>query len=148
MRIFTKSVLSVALIATCFLFSNSLSAQYEDQGIKFTKGKFKKVLKKARKAGKPVFLDAMAEWCTPCKIMDESTFLDYHLGNLYNENFVSYKLDIDSKHGKKYKEKNNISFVPTFYYIDSKGQIRIEATGSQTVEDLMNHANAFLADYK
>lgn len=136
------------LVCFCLIMGlQDLQAQYENQGIKFKSGKFKKVLKKARKAGTPVFIDVMADWCTPCKIMEESTFLDYHLGNLYNESFVSYKLDIDSKAGKKFKVQNEVSFVPSFFYLDAKGKIKMEATGSQTVEELTELADAFLKRY-
>ncbi len=125
----------------------TLSAQYENQGLKFSKAKkLKKVLKKAKKNDQMVFVDFTAEWCVPCQIMEESTFLDFHLGNLYNDNFINYKLDIDSKEGKKFKKKYAITFLPSFMYFDQNGEPQMKEHGSKTVEELMAMAKKFMRE--
>jgi len=112
---------TLALICISALSFGSLQAQFEDQGIKFKTGKLKKVLKKAKKKDQFVFVEVGAEWCVPCQIMEESTFLDFHLGKLYNANFINYKLDVDSKEGKKFKKKYGIVYLPSFLYFDENG---------------------------
>lgn len=149
MRKFKQALLFLLVTlfsAVCSL--HTLQAQFEDQGIKFTSGKLKKVLKKAKKKGQMVFVDVTAEWCVPCEIMEESTFLDFHLGKLYNANFVNYKLDIDSKEGKKFKKKYAITFLPSFLYFDPNGNPQIKEHGSKTVEELTQLANEFISDHK
>jgi len=93
-----------------------------------------------------VFVDVTAEWCVPCQIMEESTFLDFHLGKLYNANFVNYRLDIDSKEGKKFKKKYAIQFLPTFLYFAENGEPQIKEHGSKTVEELTSMAQNFIRD--
>ena len=131
------------------LSQGTLQAQYENQGIKFSKAKkLKKLLKKAKKKDQMVFVDFTADWCVPCQIMEESTFLDFHLGKLYNANFISYKLDIDSKEGQKFKKKYGITFLPSFMYFDQNGEPQMKEHGSKTVEELMAMANKFMKENK
>lgn len=138
----------IALVCLSGYSFGALQAQYEDQGIKFTTGKLKKVLKKAKKKKQFVFVDVTAEWCVPCQIMEESTFLDFHLGKLYNANFISYKLDVDSKEGKKFKKKYGIVYLPSFLYFDENGEAQVKEHGSKTVEELTALANLFIQDNK
>jgi len=150
MSITRTTIIRLVVLSLISAFSfTSVQAQYENQGIKFTKKKkLKKVLKKAKKKNQMVFVDVTASWCAPCQIMEESTFLDFHLGNLYNDNFINYKLDIDSDEGKKFKKKYDIRFMPTFLYFDKKGELQIMESGSQTVEELMAMAKNIMRDNK
>ena len=139
------TILSTALLILGLLsFSFDSSAQIDGQGIEFTSGKLKRVLKKAKKKKQLVFIDVTAEWCMPCKIMEESTFEDFFLGKFHNEHFVNYRLDIDSKDGKKFKTKYGVEVLPSLLYFDKSGKMKVYNTGSQTVEELMQTAEQFV----
>ena len=54
-------------------FSFTVFAQ---EGIRFEKIPFKEILAKAKKENKLVFIDAMASWCGPCKMMEKNVHFD------------------------------------------------------------------------
>jgi thiol:disulfide interchange protein DsbD len=77
----------------------------------------------ARAAGKPVVIDFYADWCLPCKELDEKTFTDARVGKELDR-FVRVKADLTVAEDAKTKEltqKFAIVGVPTIVFIDSKG---------------------------
>ncbi len=88
----------------------------------FHKGNLKTAMAKAEKEGKHLFVDFYANWCAPCKLMDEYTFPDPELGKYMNENFISVKVDIDDFDGFAYKGQYNVKLLPTLMVLTCKGK--------------------------
>lgn len=93
------------------------------QGINFYH-KLDEALQVAKRENKMVFVDFYTSWCGPCKMMAADIFPQKEVGDFYNTNFVSVKIQCDDKGegveiGKKYK----VAAYPTLAYLDKNGEM-------------------------
>ena len=58
---------------------------------------YSKAFEAAKQEKKYVFVDAVADWCMPCKIMEQTTYRDEEVIALIKKHFVAAKLDVDQK---------------------------------------------------
>ncbi|MCB0518343.1 MAG: thioredoxin family protein [Lewinellaceae bacterium] len=107
------------------------------QGIEFFHGTLKEALEEADKLGKPIFVDAYAKWCGPCKRMAATTFKDESVGEFFNKNFINMKIDMEEGEGLTFRKKYPVSAFPTLFFIDGKGEIIHKVVGGQTVEGIL-----------
>lgn len=84
---------------------------------------FDSLLAQARETGKPIFLDAYATWCGPCKWMDKNMFTIDSVADFYNEHFICAKYDMEKGEGVKLKQRFNVIAYPTYLLIGSDGNI-------------------------
>lgn len=80
-------------------------------------------LAEARTSGKPVVMDFYADWCIPCKELDEFTFSDPRLRK-YADRFVFLKVDLTRDTGeleRRLMEQYAIQGVPTIVFLDAGG---------------------------
>lgn len=84
-------------------------------GVEFTTiTTWNQALEMARKANKPIFLDAYTDWCGWCKVMDKETFSDPTVAAFMNANFVNVKMEMETGEGIDVAMKNRITVFPTF----------------------------------
>lgn len=102
------------------LFSFSIYAQ---SGIQFQDLSYKDLLSKAKKENKLLFIDAMASWCGPCKLMDKNVFSKKEVGDYYNTNFVNAKFDMEKGEGRDLAKQFGVYSYPTFLYVNGEGQL-------------------------
>ncbi len=114
------------------------------QGIEFFKGDWEEVLKEAEQQGKPIFVDAYASWCGPCKRMARTTFQDPKVGEFMNENFVPAKFDMEKASGIRFGEKFPVQSYPTLFFIDYKGELLLRTVGAKNSEKLLEIAQSVL----
>jgi thiol:disulfide interchange protein DsbD len=77
----------------------------------------------ARAAGKPVVIDFYADWCLPCKELDEKTFTDQTVISELDR-FVRVKADLtapDDATTKALTQQYAVVGVPTIVFLDGKG---------------------------
>jgi thiol:disulfide interchange protein DsbD len=81
-------------------------------------------LAEAQKQGKGVIIDTFADWCIPCKELDQLTFTDVGVRS-EAEKFVTLKLDLTGDDANteagRAKSKFAIRGVPTVLFLDGKG---------------------------
>jgi len=82
-------------------------------------------LVEARNLGKPVMIDVYAEWCIPCKELDQYTFSDPSVKTAV-KGFTNLKLDMTTNEpnseASQARSRFNILGVPTIIFLDPTGQ--------------------------
>jgi len=103
------------------------------------------VLDKAAEQDKLVFIDFYADWCMPCKLMDEDVFTDKPIADFMNENFINYKIDAEKGHGPDLAQLYQIQAYPTLLFMDSKGKVLVRKIGAAYHTELRKLANEALS---
>jgi thiol:disulfide interchange protein DsbD len=85
------------------------------------------LLKEAKKMNKPVIIDFYADWCSPCRELEEITFHDAEIVKQAKQDFIMIKVDLTRKDNpvnelllKEYEVKG----VPTVVFLNGKGNER------------------------
>ena len=106
------------------------------------------VIDRAAIENKLVFVDVYAEWCLPCKMMDEDVFTDERLGSFFNDNFISLKVDGEKAEGPDIAFLYGINAYPTLLFLDHKGRILEKKVGSAYHSEMRRLAMASLEKKK
>lgn len=101
-------------------------------------------LASARAEGKPVVIDFYADWCLPCKELDEKTFTD---GAVISEmdRFVRVKADLtvpSDETTKALTKQYAIMGVPTILFLDENGREVSRLTGFEPADEFLQRVKA------
>lgn len=99
------------------------------------------VLEKAKQEGKMVFVDFYADWCLPCKLMEEDVFTDPEIGKLFNENFLNMHVDGESGAGSNLVSIFEVKVYPTLLFLDADGKVIVRKEGAAFHSELRDLAN-------
>ena len=123
------------------------------QGIKFEEGlTWRQVLAKAKAENKYIFVDCYATWCGPCKMMDEEIYPLKEVGDIYNGQFVSVKVQMDKTDKDDSLVKNwyidaarllstyTVSSFPTFLFFSPDGKPVHKVAATKSVEGFIELA--------
>jgi len=134
------------VIFVFFISFQSLStakSTYNETGVDYYTATIDEAKALAGSVGKLAFIEFYADWCGPCKWMDQTTFSNPKVSTYLNDNFISVKVNIDDFDGFSAKQKYNIKSLPTMLIFNSKGKMveRIEETLAPTklMKILSNH---------
>jgi thioredoxin-related protein len=132
--------LTSLLIIGLFVLPVSANAQ----GIDFETVDWESVKEKAKTSGLPIFVDAYASWCEPCKWMSDNTFGEEEVGVFFKDNYVSYKLNVEKGVGVDFAQKYGITSYPTLLYFNSDGELVHRIMGAYNSEDFIAKSRAAL----
>lgn len=134
------------LIVTLFIlgFTRILSS---GQGIEFFHGTWEETLAKAKEEDKIIFVDAFTTWCGPCKSMAANTFPNPEVGALFNQHFISVKIDMEKEMGLQFKKKFPVSAFPTLFFIDYDEAVVKKVVGAKSPTDLIQIGESVVAKY-
>jgi len=110
---------------------------YGQKSIKMEKGSMADILAMAKEENKPVMVDVYADWCGPCKMMEKRVFTKKKIANFYNNNFVNYKLDADSREGNAICNELRIQSIPAFIFYTPDGRIITSTEGVLSPADFL-----------
>lgn len=133
-----RIIVLVFLLVGLFYFSEA-----QNEGIRFEQTKeWKKVLDKAKKEKRLVFIDCYASWCGPCKIMAEQIFTLPETGEYFNTHFVNAKFDIEKDvAGRMIANQFKVEALPTLLFIDPNTQeVMQRLVGERDVTGLLSEA--------
>jgi len=137
-------LLAISMMA-CKTSDVAQTAKIPD-GIKFSpETKFETVLETAKSENKLVFVEFYADWCTPCKLMDQEVFSDKSIGDFFNKKFVNLKVNSEKGNGPDLSAIFEVKALPTLLFLDEIGRVVERREGAAFHTDLMNMAENALS---
>jgi len=146
---YNKKIIQSILILAIIIISNHLFAQ----GIRFEQNmNLEQIEAKAKAEHKYIFVDCYATWCGPCKKMDQETYNRREVGEIYNKQFISVKVQMDRTLADNQKVKSwygdaadienglGVNVYPTFLFLDANGKPVHKATGFRDSKEFVQLA--------
>ena len=133
-----KNLQRMGLLALCVLFISTV-VMAQTRSVEFEHTKWKKVLKKAKKENKLIFVDCYTSWCGPCKKMAKDVFTQDKVADYFNNNFVNCKIDMEKGEGPELKSGWEINAYPTFLVINFEGKIIHRVVGAYDADEFIGY---------
>lgn len=133
-----RNLLTLFVLALSGLFI-STATRAQNRSVEFEHTEWKKVLNKAKKENKLIFVDCYTSWCGPCKMMAKDVFTQDHVADYFNANFVNYKVDMEKGEGPTLKPDWKINAYPTFLVINSKGEVIHRVVGAYGADEFIEY---------
>lgn len=134
-----KQLFILALLLTTLFFSFTYSQKkhtLEDE-IEFHEGNWESLLAKAKRDGKPFFVDVYTTWCGPCKKMEKITFKNKEVADYAKKNFIAYRIDAEKGEGTKIAREYKVRAYPTLLFFDKNGKKTGKVVGYADVERML-----------
>jgi len=132
----TYIVKKIILFVVIFFFNAHIVSSQEE--IRFVDGSLAAVLSIAKERNKNIFIDTYADWCKPCKRMEEK-FKNRELAMFFNEHFVNYRVNMQNPvRANELRRKYDVVFLPTMYILDPNGIIKYQVDKELSVSELLN----------
>lgn len=139
-----SGIILMSLLALVLMTATSATSRKE-KGIEFAKMSFEKAKKQADKSGKLIFIDAYTDWCGPCKKMAATSFKDEEVGEVFNDNFVNLKIEMEKNpDGRDIARQYRVRAYPTLLIVDGQGNLVKQVVGFQSKDRLLALAESVL----
>lgn len=113
--------------------------------IQFYRIPLEKAFELAREQNKMLFVDFYADWCQPCKMMDNNVFTVPEVYTLFNDRFINVKLDVEDRaHGSQAAANYNVAAMPTFMVIHPDEGVKLNIRGYRDPQSLIGQVQQVL----
>jgi thiol-disulfide isomerase/thioredoxin len=123
------------------LFSFQLTAQ----GIEFFTGSWDEALAAAEAENKLIFVDAYADWCAPCKLMDRQVFPQQEVGSFFNEHFINVQYDMEKAESADFRRTHSATAYPTLLFIGPDNVLVHRVVGARQSAQLIRDGEVALS---
>jgi thiol-disulfide isomerase/thioredoxin len=132
-----KMILVACLLGLVF----NVAAQERSISFEETK-EWKKVINKAKKEKKLIFVDCYTDWCGPCKMLAANVFTRDEVADYFNRHFVNVTFEMEKdKDGILLKDRFAIKAYPTLLFVDpATGEVVHRLIGAGSAEWLLEGA--------
>lgn len=130
----------LSTIMLCFTVVFAIAQEKSTKGVQFVEGSWLEVQEMAKETGKPIFVDAYASWCGPCKAMLKEVFPQKKVGKYMNENYISYKLDMEKGDGVEFAMEYGVKSYPTFLFFNEDAELQHKTLGYKEAEEFVADA--------
>ncbi|MBK9975603.1 MAG: thioredoxin family protein [Planctomycetes bacterium] len=103
------------------------TSEKPSEGIKFLTD-FAAAKKLAEEQKKGLFIDFMAEWCGPCKMLDKDVWSDKGVAERVSRDYVPVKIDVDEQ--QELAASYEIMAMPTLIIADAQGNAKVRQVGA------------------
>jgi len=103
------------------------------------------IIKMAKDQEKLIFMDFYADWCLPCRIMDDEVFSDPEIQEYLNEHYISVKVEADKGEGYMLATRYLVEGYPTLLFLDSDGKELTRKLGAAFHRELYELSNEALS---
>ncbi|XOV93367.1 MAG: thioredoxin family protein [Bacteroidota bacterium] len=110
------------LLGICFLILLGTQV-FGQRHLEFQDLEWSEALSRAKAENKLIFLNGMAQWSQPCKLMEEYIFTDPEVGEFYNSKFINLSVDMEAFPGTELAERYQVYLYPTLLFIDGNGTL-------------------------
>lgn len=132
------------LIIALTLLTSSLYAQ---QGIQFYEGTWKETLAKAKAENKLIFIDIYTSWCGPCKMMAKDIFPLESVGEVFNKNFINFKIDAEKGEGIQIAKTYKVNAYPSYLFVSGDGVLYYTSLGAMPEANFLQEADNALTEF-
>lgn len=143
MKSFISNIITITFTLIILISAN---AQASDKGIEFFEGTLEELMAYAKQEDKAIFIDAYTPWCGPCKVMEKKVFVLPEVSDFYNNFYVSYKLNMESKEGAAFAKQHDVNVYPTYLYLNANGEEQKRAIGARQPNKFVAEAREALID--
>lgn len=117
--------------------------------------KYEDALNKAKENPRLILVDMYADWCVPCRIMEQNVYSDPTVASLLNIRFYPVKLDADSQDSivcdgvkntvqRCYFDVWELEALPAFVLVAPKGSSILTVTESMSPQEMQYLLYEFL----
>jgi thiol:disulfide interchange protein DsbD len=114
----------------CLVFAAFWTTSWAIQGPGVTWHPYsEQLLQEAITQNKPVIIDFYAEWCTPCRELDETVFHHPDVVRQGEKDFILIKVDVTKGGNPIYEQllkQYDVKGVPTIVFLDAQGKERTD----------------------
>ncbi len=139
---------SVCLLFSCSSSTTSGLSSSKSKSIQFATENFEDIFDKAAEKKMPIFIDFYASWCAPCKKMDKEVFTDPKVRGLFNESYLSLKVNGETGEGKKLAKNYQVRGYPTLLFLNAKGEIINRILGYANTQTLLTYGRKSLKEHE
>lgn len=92
----------------------------------------------AGRKGSLYFAYFTADWCAPCKWMEEQTFRDPALVQYVSNHYLAVRVDIDQRNGRIEQERYEVRMLPSILIFNAQGQLLAKVETAVSGKDLLD----------